>query len=1181
MSSNKSFIIKRNGTQEPVYFDKITERINKLINLNETIFLDPILVAQKVVARIYPGITTEELDIESAEVCVNLSTTHPLYANLGGRILVSNLHKKTSNIFSDKMKLITTINKEWLDFVLNNLDELNQIIDYSRDYYYDYFGFKTLEKAYLLKHDNKIIERPQDMLLRTSITLTYNSSANSNNKIDLIKKTYNELSTGRYIHASPTLFNSGTNHMQLSSCFMLDTEVMTDKGIQKIQDIKINDQVITHTNKFQKVLQLHKNDLGERDIYELSVFKTKSIYVTNNHKFLSINKDNDKPTWRRIDELDSTHYIASPNYEGLIKTDNITYENQIIIVSKDLVKLFGIFINSGLIIENNNEIVGISFYSKNFNEICFIIEIIKNIFLETTEENEGYLIYNSLILANFFNYIFDNYLWKNIIKWDLELVDSFLSVISPYNTKFKNEIYHLSRMYGIIESDKNVKNINNSFGSKDTKFLKIMNLTKTNNKPDFVYTLGVEHDHSYNVEGLICENCFLLGTNDSLEDITHTWDSCAKISKWAGGIGLHVSNIRGKNSKINGTGGLSNGIVPFLKVFNEIARWIDQGGKRSGSIAIYLEPHHPDIMDFLELRKNFGSETERTRDLFLALWISDLFMKTVNSDEDWYLMSSDECPNLTDVYGDEYETLYFKYVSENKYKLKIKARKIWMAIIESQIETGMPYMLYKDTINSKNNQKNLGTIKSSNLCAEIVQYSDHNEYSVCNLASIAINKFIIDVDLLGTWIIYTKENCNYCKYAKSYLDNNNIIYEEKNNLEELKMLLNYSSSITFPQIFHNNVHVGGWTELFNYTAKQYDYNELFKTAYLATVNLNNVIDINYYPVPETKRSNMRHRPIGLGIQGLADTLVLLRIPFDSDKAIEFNQKMMETIYLAAITASNDIAITRTYEMNTFTNYINTNNIIIPEYYDAIYKLNSIEINNLYHKLKPHYFEITTKYLGAYSTFEGSLFSEGKFQFDMYSDKIDLLYKDKWNELRTKVIKYGTRNSLLTSLMPTASTSQILGNNECFEFFTNNIYTRKTQAGDFILVNKHLVNDLIKINMWNTDIKDLIIANNGSIQTLNIPLNIKNLYKTIWEIKQSYVLLNAKARAYFVDQTQSMNLFIDIPNHQRLTSCHFSSWKNKLKTGMYYLRSKPATDAVKFTINPSLLNNNNECTNCSA
>ena len=901
------FVTKRDGRKENVQFDKITERISRLINPNELQYLDPVLVAQKVVASLYPGITTEELDVESAEICVNLSTTHPSYSYLGGRILVSNLHKKTLNKFSDKMQLlsdtINIINKDWLQWVITNADELDQIIDYNRDYLYDYFGYKTLEKSYLLKSNDKIIERPQDMLLRTAITLQLGN-------INLIKKTYEYMSLGYYTHATPTLFNSGTNNMQLSSCF-------------------------------------------------------------------------------------------------------------------------------------------------------------------------------------------------------------------------------------------------------------------------------------------------LLGTNDDLNAITTTWNSCAQISKWSGGIGLHVSNIRGKNSLIKGTNGKSNGLVPFLRVFNDIARWIDQGGKRPGSIAIYLEPHHPDIFEFLDLRKNFGSETERARDLFLALWISDLFMKQVESDGDWYLLSEDDCPNLNEVYGDDYEKLYWEYVNQNKYRNKIKARKLWLHILESQIETGMPYIAYKDAINQKCNQKNLGTIKSSNLCCEITEYSNHEEYAVCNLASIALKPFvnIWKPNKNDEWIIYTKPNCTFCNYAKTYLKNNDIKYSEvdfnKESLQKLKGLLGLNG-ITFPQIFikSNNQmkSIGGWSNLYKYTAGTFDYEKLYQVAYLATINLNQVIDINYYPVPQTKISNMKHRPIGLGIQGLADALVLMRIPFDSEEAVVFNSKYMETIYLASMSASNDIAIERYEGMKILIEHFNKpdQKILLPDFYSE-----SFECIELYHKLKPNKWELNRNpeltTLGSYSSFDGSPLSKGLFQFDLWSHQP--IEKEKWSELREKVIKYGTRNSLLTALMPTASTSQILGNNECFEFFTNNIYTRKTHAGDFVLVNKYLVNDLTSIGLWSKDLKDNIIASSGSIQSFdNLPREFKSIYKTMWELKQVWVLKSAEARGPYVDQTQSMNIFMAEPDYQRLGSSHFWGWKHGLKTGMYYLRTKPSIDAIKFTIDPKLIkkdklslfsNELGDCFNCSA
>lgn len=1229
-------VTKRDNRTEPVQFDKITNRIKKLIKSNESNILDPILVAQKVVASLYSGITTEELDIESASICMNLTTLNPLYSYLGARILVSNLHKKTLNDFSSKIeKLYNTtnnINKKLYEYVMANKEAINNMINYNNDYYYDFFGFKTLEKAYLLKVNKQIIERPQDMLMRVAITL-------QKGNLDLIKKTYNMMAEGYYTHASPTLFNSMTNTMQLSSCFLLNTK-------------------------------------------------------------------------------------------------------------------------------------------------------------------------------------------------------------------------------------------------------------------------------------------------DDLNEIAKTWNSCAQISKWAGGIGLSVTNIRGKNSLIKGTGGQSNGLVPFLKVFDNIARWIDQGGKRPGSIAIYLEPSHPDIYEFLDLRKNFGADTDRARDLFLALWIPDLFMKQVDKDGSWYLMSSDECPDLDKVYGDEYEKLYYKYVNENKYRKEIKARDLWIAIIQSQIETGMPYISFKDNVNKRSNQKNLGVIRNSNLCVhgdtqiltsngykviktlenievevwngfewskvtvkktgtnkdlirvnlsngayldctpehkfytkekynkskkvevqakdllqnmklikynlpepiklinseefkypythgffcgdgttyynysktkkyaklylygakkkvleyinyesyteniindrydivlpkdiapkftipfnasindklkwlegycdadgtisrngtnesiqicsinkeflvnirlmlhtlgidskvtfnteatqkllpdgnggnklfnckesfrllissfelyklsqlgfkpkrlvfqerlpqrnaeqfvkvisvepsfknvdtycfteplkhlgmfngiltgqcnEIVQYSDEKEYAVCNLASIALKQFIKPFENKHKFIVYTLMNCKYCNYVKKYLTANKLQFEEINYSEEssikLKILLG-KDNLMYPQIFNNDNHIGGWHELFNFIKCTFDFDKLYKVAHLATINLDKVIDINYYPVYEAKLSNQKHRPIGLGIQGLADALVMMKIPFESNEALEFNKMVMETIYLASLTASNELAKTRLKQMKQFMDLYSEQNEKLDEFYDENTLLSSQQLNELYHILRPNKYEIernlkleNKNLMGSYSSFEGSLFSEGKFQFDMY-DNNQLMHADKWDKLRKDIIKYGTRNSMLTALMPTASTSQILANNECFEFFTNNIYTRKTQAGDFMLVNKYLVNELIGIGLWNTQLKDKIIANDGSVQTLDIPLEIKNLYKTIWEIKQIWALKAARARQPFVDQTQSMNIFMAEPDNQRLSSCHFWGWKNGLKTGMYYLRTKPSTGAIKITVDPTLNkniqnSNNNGCESCSA
>ena len=1311
------YVLKRDGRKESVQFDKITERISKLISppelvsLSESLdvpylsfshekeFLDPILVAQKVVASLYPGIITEELDIESAEICVNLSTTHPAYSNLGGRILISNLHKKTLNNFSSKMLKLSQetniINSLWLSWVLTNAEQIDKIIDYNRDYLFDYFGFKTLEKSYLLKSNGHIIERPQDIIMRNVITVSIDLNThfiNDNNEQILknIKESYDYLSLGYYTHASPTLFNSGTNYMQLSSCFVENTEVMTMSGIKNIQEVKINDMIVTHTGKVKKVLQIHKNPLNNRKIFNLKVHKTKQICVTDNHRFWTISKNNNEPCWKKISELSIDNYIAIPSYNGTIKLDTINIEqlikdnnitncesthlnndqniNNIISIDENVAIIFGIFVSKGHIITKDNKILGIGFtvYYDNIKEIEFIQNTIEKSFNIKTSfhyltRSVTQLLYNSQLIGQLFNYMFDikfneKHIYSNMINWDINLIynflvglitvnsciykeDNFICKISNYN--LMNQLYHLFRLYGIdveindvLSSSKletvtpcilfipkieyvlemmqkisigNRFKLENCINKIDhsmsiivnnVKFLKINELYETDKNPDYVYTIGVDEDHSYNVEGLICENCFLLGTLDDLNAITTTWNSCALISKYSGGIGLHVSNIRSNNSIIKGTGGKSNGLVPLLKIFNDIARWVDQGGKRPGSIAIYLEPHHSDIFEFLDLRKNFGSETERARDLFLALWVSDLFMKQVESGGDWYLLSADECPGLDDVYGDDYENLYWKYVNENKFRKKIEARKLWHTIMETQIETGLPYICYKDAVNHKSNQKNLGTIKSSNLCAEITEYSDDKEYAVCNLASIALKPFVepFKISENSKFIIYTKTNCKFCVWAKKYLSNIKVNFEEisveNNSLEKIKELLN-KDKITWPQIFieseNSNIHIGGWSELYTYTAGKFNFDKLYKVAYTATINLNKVIDVNYYPVPQTKLSNMKHRPVGLGIQGLADTLALMRIPFDSDNSIKLNGKIMETIYLAALTASNDIAKSRYIQMNTLIDYFCTNKKTPPEFYDPNINYSDQSINNIYHLIRPNIWELSREIstrTGSYSSFDGSPFSQGKFQFDLWKNNYELHYVEKWNELRINVIKYGVRNSLLTALMPTASTSQILGNNECFEFFTNNIYTRKTQAGDFMLVNKYLVNDLIKIGLWNLQLKNKIITCNGSIQSIDeIPEIIKELYKTIWEIKQIWSLKNAAARGPFVDQTQSLNIFIGEPDYQRLNSSHFWAWKAGLKTGMYYLRSKAAVDAIKFTIDPLLIkqqtNEQSECVNCSS
>ena len=559
-------------------------------------------------------------------------------------------------------------------------------------------------------------------------------------------------------------------------------------------------------------------------------------------------------------------------------------------------------------------------------------------------------------------------------------------------------------------------------------------------------------------------SCFLMGMEDSVKGIYKAVSDCAEISAGAGGIGLCISKIRSKNSYIRGVNGNSNGIIPMCRVLNECARHINQAGKRPGCIAVYIEPHNVEILEFLELRKNTGAESERARDLFLALTISDLFMKRVETNSEWCLFDADECPGLDNSYGDEYEKLYLKYESENKQRKKIQARKVWNYILTSQIETGTPYILFKDSINKKSNQKNVGVIRNSNLCAEILEYSDDKEYAVCTLASVSLPNFVKD----------------------------DMSFDHEKLIEIMDVLVN---------------------------------------------NLNKVIDINYYPIPETKLSNERHRPIGIGVQGLIDVFYKMKMPFDSDEAKNLNKEIFETMYYGAMLASYKQALKN----------------------------------------------------GPYSTFKGSPLSEGLFQFDLWGVKPSNRYN--WDDLRQKIMETGVRNSLCLALMPTASTSQILGNNECFEPITSNIYTRRTVAGDFIVVNKHLIKDLNELDLWNDIMKNKIIENGGSIQSIDdIPDNIKNLYKTVWETKQKHLIEQAADRGPFICQTQSMNLFFEEPTQNTLTSALFYSWKKGLKTGCYYIRTRPKAQAQQFTIEAKKVtnvktqnddSNYKECEMCSA
>ncbi len=752
-------VLKRDGTLEEMRYDKITKRISALCEDLNMDYVDPTFITLKVTQGIYDGITTKELDVLAAETAASMTTTHPDYAKLAGRLAVTNLHKTTPKKFSQAIKELhsfveprtgkesSLIDDNVYKFVMENKEVIDGAIVFNRDFDFEYFGFKTLERSYLLKIGERVVERPQYMYMRVAVGICAGD-------VQMALRIYDDLSQHFYTHATPTLFNAGTRRAQMSSCFLIG-----NKG----------------------------------------------------------------------DDID------------------------------------GLF--------------------------------------------------------------------------------------------------------------------------------------------------------------------------DTIKDV-------AKISKWAGGIGLHVHDVRAKGAYIKGTGGMSDGLLPMMKTYNEVARWINQGGKRKGSFAIYLEPWHADVFEFIDLRKNHGKEEMRARDLFLAMWTPDLFMQRVEQDGDWSLFSPDEAPGLSDAYDSPedkaFTRLYESYEQQGLARKTVKARKLMDAILTAQIETGTPYMLYKDPANYKSNQKNLGTIKSSNLCTEIIEYSSPTEQAVCNLASIALPKYIID--------------------------------------------------------------------------GEFSHEMLYEYTYQVVKNLNNVINLNFYQTKETKNYNFKHRPIGLGVQGLADVFCMLGLPFESEKADKLQTDIFETIYFAAMTSSNDLS----------------------------------------------------KEYGPYESIVGSPIEKGIFQFEMWglTDK-DLSGRWDWKKLRKEVVNNGVRNSLLIAPMPTASTAQILGNNEAFEPFTTNMYSRRTLGGEFVVVNKHLVNELLKLNLWNDELKKKLIMENGSIQNIpEIPVEIKEVYKTVWEMSQKRILQMAANRSVFIDQSQSLNLFIDNATKPKLLAAHLFGWKLGLKTGMYYLRTRSAVDPIK-------------------
>ena len=1061
-------VIKRCGKVVEVDFNKITERLKKLCNEKELKNVNIIMIAQKTIESIYPNITTQELDIRSADICAEYISINPWYGILGGRILASNLQKNLKSIYklshySDRVAFISKImpsylNKSYVDFVQKHKNKLNKLLISDRDFEIDYFGFRTLERSYLFKHNNQIMETPQDMWMRVAVNIHYRTKdITLDNILEKIKTTYDLLSTRMFIHATPTLFNAGTNYEQCSSCYLLGTDdsltnifktigdcamiskwaggigvhvsnirsagtkikstngtstgiipmlkvyndvgryvnqcfvpetpIMTKLGSKMIKDINFFDEVLTSDGTFKPVLNVICNQKNEEILEIETEYGINNLKCTKVHEILSTNNINEQPKYIAASELKPNDYLVYRIPEDYEIGNNI----QMLHLSEDDCQFYGYLVNSII----NKETKECKIYNCSWTKDYLDT---KNI---NYQENYGKLIFN-LNDIRIFNYndLYDNEN-NNIISY---------KIMTLSNRKI------LKMIKGLLFRTNNENEL--TFSTSSTKMIN-----------DLIYLflrlgIPIKGDNNKIIiprDPILCEELKLdVGLIDYIRKDNMIFNKIKSINT------IHYTgNVYDLNIKDNHNYTTNVGLV-------------HNSGKRNGSIAIYLEPWHADIFDFLELKLNTGPDELRTRDLFLALWIPDLFMKQVEKEGEWYLMSPDTSPGLQDVYGEEFEKLYNKYVEEGKYIKKVDATKLWEKIMISQIETGVPYICFKDNVNRKSNHMNIGTVKSSNLCAEIMEVSNTELYAVCNLASIAVN-------------MYLKED------------------------------------------------------------KNYDFDKLHEVAKIATYNLNNIIDINYYPTPETKRSNMETRPIGIGIQGLADLFYLLKMPYESEEAINLSAEIMETIYHGAIEMSIELA----------------------------------------------------EKSGSYDKFEGSPFSEGKFQFDMWEIKPK---RYDWSILSEKIKKVGIRNSLLTALMPTATTSQILGNVECFEVATSNIYTRKTLAGNFMLINKYLIQDLKDLGIWDLDMKNRIIEERGSIQNIEtIPDNIKQVYKTAWEIKQRYVIDHAVARAPYVDQSQSMNLFMAIPTYEKITSALFYGWRKGLKTGCYYLRSQPAIAPQQFSI----------------
>ena len=1161
--SNAIFVIKRDGEKQEVSFDKVLKRMKALsIGLD----VNPHLIAQKLCSRIYNGVRTSELDILGAEICATMITVHPDYQIIAGRISMSNLEKNTSPSFSETIQILydnkdkngdkcSLISEELYEIVQKHKTKLNSVIKHKRDSNIGYFGLKTLERSYLFKVDGNIIERPQYLFMRVALGI------HGNNIKDAIK-TYDAMSEKYFIHATPTLFNAGTKRPQLSSCFLLPMKDDSIDGIFSslkdcalisksaggigiwIHNIRGAGSVIRGTNGISNgvvpMLRVFNNTaryvdqcvlpetviyttkgpikmeevvVGETQIYNLEgevetvenvlehPYKGKVLEIETIHSLKPLSITPEHPVYCLKGQNKGINYSVIKNRidNGLVKPDWIdageltesdmliypipTFDNDIASISKDDCYMYGVILGNGYI-KNDNTNCYISLHSENKKHILSYCEqyLSNKIIPSRREINENTTrLYWSKNVGLPFKYS-DIYYKKDKIchsRWLNLPIDKSKMILKGLIDTDKsngNELVFNTTSYNLIEA---VRFICLKMGVLTSGNIRSL-VGEFNN-----YTLKIPKTKE------ICE----------LMEIEET-EKCNKFFK-------HNNLLYSRINKINVSS--YDGTLYDLQMTKEHNYLLHQGlvhnggGKRKGSIAIYYEPWHSDVIELLNMRKNHGNEEERARDLFYALWTPDLFMERVQTNGDWTLMCPDECPGLSDCYGDDFKELYEKYEREGKGKRTMKAQELWSKIMESQIETGTPYMLYKDACNKKSNQKNLGTIKSSNLCCEIIEYSDKEESAVCNLASIGLPRYIIDKEI---------------------------------------------DSSTGKEVV-------------------FDYEKLGEMTKMIVRNLNKVIDVNYYPIPETRNSNLKHRPIGIGVQGLADVFAMLKIPFDSDEANVVNKKIFEQIYFSALESSMELSKKREKQIKKYKDAVKK--ALNPEIAeDELSKLKE-DIDKMEKELNPIKEEINRdKYLGSYSSFEGSPASQGQLQFDLWGVEPSEEMKPKWEKLKKDIKKFGIRNSLLVAPMPTASTSQILGNMECFEPYTSNLYVRRTLAGEFIVINEHLVRDLIDLGLWSEEIKDKILLNEGSIQNIEeIPEEIRKVYKIVWEISQKSLINMAADRGAFVCQSQSMNLFIARPDFGKLTSMHFYSWKKGLKTGIYYLRTRPVAKAQQFTIDPNM------------